>query len=211
MIDVTTLLVFSVTWFLLTITPGPDMLYIATRSLSQGRNAGIVSALGVHTGVLIHTLAAVLGLSALIATSALAFSLVKYAGAAYLVYLGIRTFLAKNGTLEVAVTKKKRLADIYRQGIVTNILNPKVILFFTAFLPQFIDPSKGSVAVQLLVLGGLLVTIALPVDIAVGLMGSAVSQYFKRRKHAGSVGKWLTGTVFIGLGIGTALTSRGKS
>jgi threonine/homoserine/homoserine lactone efflux protein len=210
-IDITTLALFSVTWFLLTITPGPDMLYIATRSLSQGRNAGIVSALGVHTGILVHTLAAALGLSALIAASAIAFDIVKYAGAAYLVYLGVRTLFSKGTLLGVTATEQKPLWDIYRQGIVTNLLNPKIILFFTAFLPQFVDPSRGSVVVQLLLLGVLLVIIALPVDIAVGLLGGVVSNFFKHRKRAGSVGKWVTGTVFIGLGIGTALTSKGKS
>jgi threonine/homoserine/homoserine lactone efflux protein len=211
MIDLTTLLLFSAASILLAITPGPDMLYIATRSLSQGRSAGIVSALGVHTGVLVHTLAAAFGLSALIAASAMAFSVVKYAGAAYLVYLGIRTLLSRNDALELGVTKRGTLLDIYRQGVVTNVLNPKVILFFTAFLPQFVDPSRGSVMIQLLFLGVLLVIVTLPVDIAIGLLGGSVSSFFKRRKGAASVGKWVTGTVFIGLGIGTALTSRSKS
>jgi threonine/homoserine/homoserine lactone efflux protein len=210
MIDLTTLIVFSAASFLLAITPGPDMLYIATRSLSQGRNAGIVSALGVHTGVLVHTVAAALGLSALIAASALAFSVVKYAGAAYLIYLGIRTLLSKHEALEISVTQKGTLFGIYRQGVVTNVLNPKVILFFTAFLPQFVDPSSGPVVVQLLLLGVLLVVVTLPVDIAIGLLGGSVSNFFKQRKGAASVGKWLTGTVFIGLGIGTALTHQHK-
>jgi threonine/homoserine/homoserine lactone efflux protein len=211
MIDLTTLLLFSAASILLAITPGPDMLYIATRSLSQGRNAGVVSALGVHTGVLVHTVAAALGVSALIAASAVAFSIVKYAGAAYLIYLGIRTLISKNETLEISVTEQRTLLDIYRQGVITNVLNPKVILFFTAFLPQFVDPSRGSVMIQLLLLGVLLVIVTLPVDIAIGLLGGSVSGFFKRRKCAGSVGKWVTGTVFIGLGIGTALTHRGKS
>lgn len=211
MIDAQTLLAFSAACFLLSIIPGPDMLYIATRSLSQGRSAGIVSVLGVYTGTLVHIFAAALGLSALIAASALAFGVVKYVGAAYLIYLGVRTLLSKSELLEPIITEKKTLSDVYRQGFITNVLNPKVILFFTAFFPQFIDVSRGFVTLQFLLLGVVFFLVTLPTNIAVGLLDGAVSSFFKHRRHAGSVGKWLTGAVFIGLGISTALTHRGES
>lgn len=207
MLDFGTVLMFSAASLLLALTPGPDMLYIATRSMTQGRSAGVVSALGVHGGALVHIVAAALGLSAIIATSALAFSVVKYAGAIYLVYLGIRTLLAKNETLEIKPGEHARLWQVFRQGVLTNVLNPKVILFFLAFLPQFVNPEKGLVTLQLLLLGTLLFFVSLPVDIAIGLIGGSVGAWFKRRHGARTASKWFTGSVFIALGIGTALTS----
>jgi threonine/homoserine/homoserine lactone efflux protein len=211
MIDPTTLLLFSAASFLLAITPGPDLLYIATRSLTQGKRAGVVSAMGVHTGVLVHTLAAALGLSALVATSALAFSIVKYLGAAYLVYLGIRTLLSKEETLKIEMGERKNLSSIYYQGIITNVLNPKAILFFLAFLPQFVHPEKGSVPLQILFLGMWFIVVNFPVDAGVGLLGGTIGKWLRRKSGVQKASKWVTGTVFIGLGIGTALTSRGKS
>jgi threonine/homoserine/homoserine lactone efflux protein len=208
--DFTTLLAFSAASFLLSIIPGPDMLYIVTRSLSQGRSAGLISVFGVYTGTLVHIFAAALGLSGLIAASAVAFSVVKYGGAAYLIYLGIRTLLSRSEPREIAVTEKKTLLDVYQQGFITNVLNPKVILFFTAFFPQFVDVSRGSVTAQLFLLGMVFILVTLPANIVVSLLGGAVGNFFKRRL-AGHVEKWLTGTVFIGLGIGTALTHQGKS
>jgi threonine/homoserine/homoserine lactone efflux protein len=165
----------------------------------------------VYTGALVHVFAAALGLSGLIAASAVAFGVVKYIGAAYLIYLGVRTLLSKAELLEPAISEKNTLSDVYRQGFITNVFNPKVILFFAAFFPQFIDASSGFVTLQFLLLGVIFFLVALPANIAVGLLGGAVSSFSKRRRHAGSVGKWLTGVVFIGLGISTALTSRSKS
>lgn len=205
MLSLTTVGVFAVASIVLALIPGPDMLYIATRSVTQGRSAGVVSALGVHAGVLIHTLAAALGLSALIAASAVAFSVVKFAGAAYLIYLGIKTLLSKSESFEVSVTSRARLSEIFYQGLVTNVLNPKVILFFLAFLPQFVDPARGSVSLQLLQLGLLLFIVTLPIDVTVGLAGGAVGTWLRARSHMQVASKWFTGSVFIVLGIGTAL------
>lgn len=208
MLSISTIYVFSVAAALLALTPGADMLYIATRSAAQGRAAGVVSALGVHTGVLVHTLAAALGLSALIAASAAAFSLIKYAGAAYLVYLGIHTLLSKAETLEVEGVTRLKLRDVYFQGVITNVLNPKLILFFLAFLPQFVDPARGSVTLQLVLLGLLSVAVMLPIDLGVALFSSAVSGVVRGRGGLQKVGKWATGGVFIALGVGTAFTGR---
>ncbi|MGL4611318.1 MAG: LysE family translocator [Trueperaceae bacterium] len=208
--DLTTLLFFSGASLLLAITPGPDLLYIATRSLTQGRSAGVVSAMGVHTGILVHTLAAALGLSALVATSAVAFSIVKYLGAAYLIYLGIRTLMSKEENLTIEVGERKTLSNIYLQGIVTNILNPKAILFFLAFLPQFVNPERGSIPLQIAFLGIWFIVVTFPVDAGVGLLGGYLGGWLRRRSSVQKFNKWVTGTVFIGLGVGTAFTHQRK-
>lgn len=152
MISTETLLLFCVTAFALIITPGPNQIYIIARSTSQGRKAGLLSVLGVDTGTLVHVVAASLGLSALLASSALAFSIVKYVGASYLIYLGIRTWLSKADTPELATPELSSGKRVFFQGMLTNVLNPKVALFFLAFLPQFVNKSHGHVAEQMLVL-----------------------------------------------------------
>ena len=205
MLSLSTISLFSIAAIILALTPGPDMLYIATRSITQGRGAGIFSALGVHTGVLIHTIAAAFGISALIAESAVAFNIVRYAGAAYLVYLGIRTILNKAASLEIKVIEHKKLRSVYYQGLITNLFNPKVILFFLAFLPQFADPSKGSIPIQMVTLGCLMIVVTLPIDIAVGLLGGSMGKFLKTSTRMQRISKWFTGSVFISLGISTAL------
>jgi threonine/homoserine/homoserine lactone efflux protein len=205
MISLTTVGVFSLASILLALTPGPDMLYIATRAVAQGRDAGMVSVFGVYTGVLVHTLAAAVGLSALIATSAAAFSLVQYAGAAYLVYLGIKTMLGKGESEALNGVPHSRLRKIYYQGLITNVLNPKVILFFLAFLPQFIEPAKGNISIQVVSLGLLMVVITLPIDLAVGLAGGSIGDWLRANGKVQRASKWGAGLVFVALGIGTAL------
>jgi threonine/homoserine/homoserine lactone efflux protein len=173
MIDTSNLGLFLAAAVALTVTPGPAVLYIVTRSVSQGRAAGIVSCLGVATGGLVHVLAATLGLSALLATSAAAFKLVKYAGAAYLVWLGIRK-LKQPSTLDPsAVVPRHSLLRVYRDGAVVNILNPKTALFFLAFLPQFVIPSRGAVGVQFALLGSLFVSTAVCTDVMWALLAAA--------------------------------------
>ena len=211
MLSLTTIGVFSLASILLALTPGPDMLYIATRSVAQGRGAGMVSALGVHTGVLVHTLAAALGLSALIAASATAFSLIKYAGAGYLIYLGLKTLASNAESLEIKVFGKSKLRQIFVQGLITNLLNPKVILFFLAFLPQFVDPARGNVSLQLVSLGLLFVLVTLPIDAGVGLAGGSFGTWLNNRVSVRQASKWVTGAIFIVLGIGTALTGTKKT
>lgn len=205
MLSLTTIALFALAAFMLALTPGPDMLYIATRSVAQGRRAGVVSALGVHAGVLVHTLAAAAGLSTVIAASATAFGLIKLAGAVYLIFLGIKTLMDDAGMLAVEAVGHAGLRAIFYQGLITNILNPKVILFFLAFLPQFVDPARGSVALQLVSLGLLLFVVSLPVDMAVGLAGGAIGSWLRARKNIQTFSKWMTGSVFIALGIATAL------
>ncbi|MFP4168829.1 MAG: LysE family translocator [Desulfonatronovibrionaceae bacterium] len=203
--DIGSISMFSVAVIIFALTPGPDMLYIATRSVTQGRSAGVCSALGVHAGVLVHTLAAALGLSALIASSAAAFSCIRYAGAAYLIYLGIKTLLCDADRLEVSAYEPRKLKNIFNQGLLTNLLNPKVILFFLAFLPQFVDPAKGNVSLQLVFLGFLMVGLTLPIDIAIGLLGGSVGALLQAGRGMQRTGKWFAASVFIFLGLSTAL------
>ena len=153
MLSVENILLFASAGILLNLTPGPDMIYTATRSASQGRNAGIVSALGIGTGTIFHILAAAFGLSAIFMYSATAYEFIKWIGAAYLVYLGIKSILDRNKNFDSQNIIKDSLKKIYTQGVVTNVLNPKVALFFLAFLPQFIDVSSGNVTLQILLLG----------------------------------------------------------
>lgn len=206
MFDTTTIGLFVLASILLAITPGPDMIYIATRSIAQGKNTGLVSVLGVNTGILIHTFAAALGLSALIAASAVAFSIVKYAGAGYLIYLGIQTFLSKSDRLEIGSTARAKLSQVFYQGLLVNLFNPKIILFFLAFLPQFVDSSQGNVKLQLLFLGILFVAVTIPISIGVGLAGGQLGIWLRAKKGVQQATKWVTGSIYIALGLTTAMT-----
>src|SRR2546423_7388073 len=156
MLDWSKLSLFVSVATVLVFMPGPNTLYIIARSIQQGRLAGFVSSLGVQVGTVVHIVAASLGLSALLVSSAVAFNVVKYAGAAYLIFLGIKTLLTKE-KIEPAKVRKAALGRVFHQGIVVNLLNPKTALFFFAFLPQFIDVARGRVAVQIILLGSVLV------------------------------------------------------
>jgi threonine/homoserine/homoserine lactone efflux protein len=193
----------------LLVVPGPAVLYIVTRSLSQGRAAGLVSMLGVNSGALLHTVAAALGLSAILVSSALAFSVVKYAGAAYLIYLGIRQFFTK-GAFENIELKQDSLSKIFTQGIVVSVLNPKLALFFFAFLPQFVDASRGDVALQMLGLGLLFVALAACSDGVYAMLSSSLGRWLQRNPRFASRQKYVTGSVYVGLGVTAALTGNHK-
>ena len=163
--DPASLAVFAAAAIALLLTPGPAVLYIVARSVEQGRLAGLVSVCGIVTGTMVHVLAATLGLSALLASSALAFGVVKYAGAAYLVYLGVRRMLAPSEAPAArAALPRRALSRLYRDGFVVNLLNPKTALFFLAFLPQFVDPARGAVGFQVAFLGLLFALMGLASD-----------------------------------------------
>src|SRR5919199_4609666 len=149
--------------------PGPNTLYIIARSVNQGRRAGVVSSLGVQAGSLIHIGAAALGLSALLLSSALAFGVVKYAGAAYLIFLGVKTLLTKEKAAQAREVRKASLSRVFYQGVVVNLLNPKTALFFFAFLPQFIDQARGRVWMQIALLGAILILFGTLSDMAYAL------------------------------------------
>ena len=209
MLDLSTILIFSAAALLLSITPGPDMLYIIARSVGQGRGAGLVSILGIYTGVVVHI--AVLGLSALLASSALAFSVVKYLGAAYLIYLGVRTLMGSREEVGKLELSRATSYKIFYQGMITNVLNPKIALFFLAFLPQFVNPESGAVGTQILLLGLLFVVNGALVDVAVALLAGALGNWLKAKTVFWQAQRWFTGTVFIALGIGTAFADTRKS
>jgi threonine/homoserine/homoserine lactone efflux protein len=188
---------------LLNITPGQDTMYIVGRSVSQGKRAGVLSVMGIMTGVLVHTLLAALGLSVILATSAMAFAIVKYAGALYLIWLGLGFLLRRNGTSMHADSPAiaTRAWKIYRQGVLTNVLNPKVALFFLSFLPQFVSARTEVVFVPFLVLGLVFFTTGSIWCIFLVYGSTWLSRCFRRRASAGGVLKKLTGLLFIGLGV----------
>lgn len=191
-----TFVVFGLASLALIAVPGPAVIYIVTRSLSQGRSAGLISMLGVEAGGLLHVAAAVVGLSALLASSAVAFNVVRYAGAAYLVYLGVRALLTQSTEEAAAERAPVGRRRIFWHGVAVNVLNPKTALFFLAFLPQFIDPDAGSVALQAAVLGFCFVAIAAVSDGVYALLASKLGDRLRR----GRLLARLSGGVFIGLG-----------
>lgn len=205
------LYLFVATALVLLLTPGPAVLYVIARSVNQGRVAGIVSVLGLEVGTLFHVGAAALGLSALLLSSALAFSVVKYLGAAYLIYLGIRKLLAREEVREDEVRRRESLKRVFWEGVVVNVLNPKTALFFFAFLPQFVSPSKSNVTSQMLFLGCLFVVLATLSDGVYALLAGSVGHWLKGSRRFVKGERYFAGSVYIGLGVTTALSgSRSK-
>ncbi|HEV8394480.1 MAG TPA: LysE family translocator [Vicinamibacterales bacterium] len=199
---------FVVSGLLLNITPGQDTLYIVTRSVAQGRAAGLWSVLGISTGSVVHTLAAAFGLSAILATSANAFTVVKFAGAAYLVYLGAKMLLERAPAPDaspIVVPAHDRAWAIYRAGLLTNVLNPKVALFFLAFLPQFVAPDAGSRVAAFLFLGAVFVFNGTLWCLVLVMGASALSGRLRRNASGARRLRQATGAVFVGLGARLAL------
>ncbi len=203
--DAGALAVFMAAGLMLNLTPGPDMLYVIANSVGQGRRAGVVSALGIGAGSVVHTGAAALGLSALLMSSAVAFDAVRLAGAAYLLYLGLRALTGKAASLHAGQVQQGGLLRTFRRGMITNVLNPKVALFFLAFLPQFVDPSKGSVVWQFVLLGTLFNTSGTTVNTLVALAAGSLGNWLGRKPGVSRVQQWFTGTVFVALGARLAL------
>jgi threonine/homoserine/homoserine lactone efflux protein len=203
-----TFLVFAAASALLVIVPGPAVIYIVTRSVRHGRAAGLVSTLGIEVGGLVHVAAATVGLSALLASSAAAFNVVRYAGAAYLVFLGVRALLARERDDEGAprAAPDPDRSHMFWNGVLVNVLNPKTALFFLAFLPQFIDPGRGSVALQAGVLGTCFVAVALLLDGTWALVaGGAASRLREGRRSRRALAR-ASGCVYLGLGAFAALS-----
>ena len=200
-------LTFLVAALMLNIAPGPDMLYVIGRSVGQGRKAGVVSALGIFVGCWGHILAAAFGIAALLRSSAVAFNVVRYAGAAYLVYLGVKLLMDRNNLTERHL-KPDSLPAIFRQGVITNLLNPKVALFFLAFLPQFVDAGRGSVAWQIVVLGLVFNVGGTLVNLGVAYAGGTLGELLRRNARLARLQQWFTGLVFIGLGARIAWQKR---
>ena len=202
-----TLGLFAVAALALLLIPGPSVLYIMTRSIEQGRRAGLVSVLGIHTGTLVHIAAAATGLSALLLASATLFEAVKLAGAGYLIFLGVARLVTRTPPVARAA-ERASLRRIYGQGFVVNVLNPKTALFFVAFFPQFVADGRGPVAVQILVLGAVFVVLGMVSDSTYALVSGTVAGRLKARARArGSRRQW-SGLVLVGLGVVAATTRR---
>lgn len=206
MLSTSTIAVFLVAAGALLLIPGPAVLFIVARGIDQGRRAAIVSALGVETGSLVHISAATLGLSALLVSSATAFSVVKYVGAAYLIYLGIRTLLTRQQAGIEVVVAPKSLRSLFAQGAIVNILNPKTALFFLAFFPQFIDPAHGSVAIQTLLLGCMFVTLSVCTDFSYALLAGTAGSWLKGNLGFFRAQRYFAGSIYLALGVVTAFT-----
>jgi len=208
MFDASDLILFVVAGLMLNLTPGPDMLYCASRAVGQGRAAGVLSALGSGAGGSVHILAAALGLSVLLTYSTVAFLIVKYAGAAYLVFLGLRMILSGGQNRSPVSLAKNSLPRIFLQGLTITVLNPKVALFFLSFLPQFVDPLRGSVTLQIIVLGLIFVVNGTIVLILVGLLFGQIGAWLDRWPRFWTIQRWATGSILVTLGGSLALSDR---
>jgi threonine/homoserine/homoserine lactone efflux protein len=201
------LLLFISAALILLFIPGPAVLYIVARSVEQGRRAGLASASGIATGTLAHVLAATLGLSALLLSSAIAYSVVKYAGAFYLLYLGIKKFRERPAVKdEVKRVQALPLRRIYAQGILVQVLNPKTALFFFAFLPQFVNPARGHVSLQFFVLGMIFILLGLSSDSAWALTAGSAAGWLRQNQAFIRNERYISGTVYLGLGMATAVS-----
>ncbi|AXE90968.1 LysE family translocator [Paraburkholderia sp. 22099] len=204
---------FVVAVFLLNVTPGPDTAYIVGRSVAQGRGAGLMSVLGISAGSCVHSLACAFGLTALLAASATAFTIIKFVGAIYLIYLGVRLIFAKPATDQAGGEARgagapKSLRQLFLQGFWTNVLNPKVVLFFVSFFPQFVTTGGDHKTLAFLTLGGVFVVMSMMWNSFVAWIAGSVTQRFSGKP---SVKKWLdrgVGGAFVGLGIKLATASR---
>ena len=206
-----TIALFMLSALALNLSPGPSILYILSRCMGQGRRAGIVSVLGLATAAVLQAFAAAFGLSALFVYSPLAFAIVKYCGAAYLVYLGLRG-LAAGGLVGAAVAvadaPRRSLRAVYWHGVVTDLLNPKLLIFFFSFLPQFVDPGLGEPGRQILFFGLLFQATALPVNLIVAMAGGSLGNLLARSPFWARVQTWFSSAVLIGLGLRLALAER---
>ena len=207
MLDTQTLGWFVVAALLLIVTPGPAVLYIVARSLDQGRLAGFLSAVAIALGTLVHVAAASLGLSALLLSSALAFSIVKYLGAAYLIGLGVRTLISRAPAEGPCRGQRRALRRTFVDGVVVATLNPKTALFFLAFLPQFADATRGGIALQIFMLGMIFTVLALLTDGCLVLLADTTRRWMRGHTVAVQRQRYAAGGVYIALGLGTALAT----
>jgi threonine/homoserine/homoserine lactone efflux protein len=195
----------------LLVVPGPAVLYIVTQSIDQGRRAGLASTGGIFSGTLVHVALATVGLSALLASSVVAFDVVKYAGAGYLIAVGLRRLTGRERTETSAEPRDRGLGRLYRQGIVVNMLNPKTALFFLAFLPQFVDPSRGAAWRQILLLGLLFACLGALTDGTLALVAGTLGEWLRGNTRYLRVQRLVSGSVFVALGAVAALSAPVKS
>lgn len=204
----TSLIGFVAAALVILLIPGPGVLYIVARSLGQGHRAGLLSVLGLSVGALVHVAAATAGLSAILLASATAFGIVKALGAGYLIYLGLRTLLAPGPTTGSEAPTPRSLYRLFTDGVVVSVLNPKIAVFFLAFLPQFVEPSRGPVSQQVLSLGLIYVALALVTDSAYALLAGSLRHWLGGRVVQGPLPRYVSGALYLGLGVSTALSGR---
>lgn len=205
-----TIALFALAAIALLLIPGPAVTYIITRSITQGRAAGLVSVAGVHVGTSVHVLAATLGLSALLLSSALAFDSVKYLGAAYLVFVGVRMLFTRGEDAAFPSTPAHGMRRIFVDAVIVNTLNPKTALFFLAFLPQFVDPARGPIWAQTILLGGIFIGLGLVSDSGYALSSSAAAGRLRSSKAFARLRTPVAGLIYVVLGASAALTSRAE-
>jgi threonine/homoserine/homoserine lactone efflux protein len=212
--DAHTYALFVAAALALLLVPGPAVIYVIARSVEGGRPAGLVSVLGVEMGTLVHVAFAAAGLSAILASSATAFSVVKWLGVAYLIWLGLQRLLARDENAAAPPgVRPEPLARVFRQSVLVQVLNPKVALFFLAFLPQFVDPSRGAAWTQIVVLGGTLATLGLLTDGIYALLGGTAGDWLKRKNASARfrrAQRYVSGGVYLALGAAAAATGPGK-
>ena len=207
MIETSSWAVFLLSAFVLLVVPGPAVLYIVTRSIDQGKRAGLVSVLGITVGTLFHVAAAALGISTILVTSATAFATLKYVGAAYLVYLGIQKLRSGDGEILGSTRPQARLGHVFREGVLVNLLNPKTALFFFAFLPQFVDPARGRVSLQVIFLSVTFMVVALVTDGAYALVSGTLGEWLQRSRNFVRARRYVTGGTYIALGVAAAFSN----
>jgi threonine/homoserine/homoserine lactone efflux protein len=209
--SLSTYAVFVATCLALLAIPGPAVLYIVSRSIDQGRTAGLLSVLGVTTGTLVHIAAAAIGLSSLVLASTVAFSAVRYAGAAYLVFLGVRRLLTRDSETVVEARGPRSSRRLYTQGLVVNLLNPKTIVFIFAFIPQFVDVQAGHVGVQIVLLGLTLAGLGLLSDGLYAIVAGSIADRLRGSRAVARFERWFGGSILVGLGVAAALVSPHRS
>lgn len=195
------IMMFTIATLLLALTPGPDIIYVIIRGAAQGPKAGLAAAAGLAVGVLGHTAFCIIGLTALLAASAVAFTFIKLIGAAYLIYLGVRMWMAGNALDLSTDSENQSLVSIFRQTIIMNLVNPKVALFFLAFLPQFVDPAVGPVQIQFALFGGIFMVASFVIMAGAGLAGGQVRRFLGNSEKSSRLAHKIAGTLLIGLGL----------
>jgi threonine/homoserine/homoserine lactone efflux protein len=201
MLSIETFSAFFLASTLLAIAPGPDNVFVLTQSALHGKLSGLVVVFGLCTGLLVHTGAVALGVAVIFKASAIAFTLLKVIGASYLLYLAWQIFRSSPEQIHMHGGQQKSLGTLYRRGIIMNVTNPKVSIFFLAFLPQFADPERGSISLQMVALGGIFIVATILVFGAVALIGGALGDWLNRSLRAQRVMNWVAGTVFVGLAV----------
>ncbi|MCP4367592.1 MAG: LysE family translocator [Deltaproteobacteria bacterium] len=208
MLSIETLITFFTASILLGLAPGPDNIFVLTQSALHGRCAGIVVMLGLCTGLIVHSMAVAMGVAVIFQTSAVAFSALKFIGACYLAYLAWKAFRASSERIQSKPDGEVNRWKLYCRGIIMNITNPKVSIFFLAFLPQFADPLRGPISLQILLLGGLFILSTILVFGGIALLAGTLGQWLNRSDHAQKILNKVAGTVFLGLALKLATTER---